>query len=156
MTLEEWAVKYNISVSALTALRLVFIRSTEAVATSPISISEAAVQNNIRFEASKLGGRLWRNNLGAGKLENGSFIRWGLCNDSAALNNEVKSADLIGLRPITITPAHVGTTIGQFWSVECKRPGWRYHGDPRERAQLRWAKTIAALGGLAIFSTGEL
>jgi hypothetical protein len=50
----------------------------------------------------------------------------------------------------------VGMTIGQFISREVKRPGWKYKGDLRERAQLKWMKIIVALGGDACFTTGNL
>jgi hypothetical protein len=106
------------------------------------------------MEASAKGFRLFRNNVGAGKLENGSFLRWGLCNDSIAMNKKMKSADLIGPRPIVITPAHVGTVIGQFTSIETKRPGWKYRGTEEEEAQLRWAEFVIAFGGYAAFATG--
>ena len=45
-------------------------------------LSEAGVQSRIRLEASQKGLRLWRNNVGAGMLEDGSFIRWGLANET--------------------------------------------------------------------------
>ena len=39
-------------------------------------VIEAEVQNQVRLLASKEGWRLWRNNVGAGELQNGSFVRW--------------------------------------------------------------------------------
>lgn len=114
---------------------------------------EAAVLNEIRLEASQLGGRLWRNNVGALATPSGQFIRFGLANDSAQLNSSIKSADLIGIRPILITPDHLGMTIGQFISREVKHPGWKYTGTQRERAQLAWAELINSLGGNACFAT---
>ena len=118
-------------------------------------MSESSASDLIRLEASRLGIRLWRNNVGAGKLQDGSFIRWGLCNDSAALNREIKSADLIGIRPLLITPAHVGQVIGQFISREVKHPLWKWHGTDREVAQLAWVDLVNSLGGDACFATGE-
>ena len=117
--------------------------------------SEASVAARVRLEASRLGIRLWRNNVGAGKLTNGTFIRFGLANESTQMNTHIKSADLIGIRPILIGPEHVGLTIGQFVSRECKHPGWRYAGDAHEIAQKRWADLINILGGNASFVTGE-
>jgi len=108
----------------------------------------------VRLEASAAGCRLFRNNFGAAKLENGSFVRWGLCNDSAGLNARVKSGDLIGLRPLMITPAHVGHVVGQFMSREIKPSGWKYAGTERGQAQLRWAMLVTALGGDACFANG--
>jgi hypothetical protein len=109
----------------------------------------------LRLAASREGARLWRNNNGAGKLENGSYIRWGLANESAQMNSMLKSSDLIGIRPVLVTPEHVGRTLGVFVSREVKRPGWRYGGGPREEAQKRWLDLVASLGGDAAFTTGE-
>jgi hypothetical protein len=83
-------------------------------------------------------------------------VRYGLANDSAKVNAQVKSGDLIGLYRLTVTPDMVGQVIGQFWSLECKRPGWRYAGTPREVAQANWAALVVANGGRASFTTGEL
>ena len=156
MILSAWAKRHAIAPEAIRELRQLMISADHTPPADPRITSEAAVQNKVRLAAAERSGRLWRNNVGAGKLENGSFIRWGLCNDSAGVNAIVKSADLIGILPVEITAEHVGETIGQFWSVECKRPGWRYSGTERERAQLHWAESIIALGGKASFSTGEL
>lgn len=156
MILTEWAKRHNIPPHMTAELRLLMLGNDVTPDAPAAPGSEAAVQNTIRLEASKLGGRLWRNNLGAGKLENGSYVRWGLCNESPAINAHVKSSDLIGIFPLLIVPEHVGQTVGQFWSVEVKHSTWRYRGDAHEAAQLRWIEQIIALGGRASFSTGEI
>lgn len=118
---------------------------------------EANIQNQVRLEASRQGWYLWRNNVGAGKLENGSFVRFGLANDSKAVNDHIKSGDLIGIKPVLITQAMVGTVIGQFVSRECKRKGWKFSANnARDVAQARWADLILILGGDASITTGEL
>ena len=116
---------------------------------------ESDVTDAIRAAASREGVRLWRNNVGAGKLENGSFIRWGLANESPAMNRALKSADLVGIRPVLIGPEHLGRTLGVFVSREMKAPGWVFRGTEREIAQQAWLDLVTGLGGDARFSTGE-
>ena len=118
-------------------------------------MSESDAAARCRLAASLAGARLWRNNVGAGKLDNGSFIRWGLANESRQMNETLKSSDLIGIRPVIITPEHVGRTLGVFVSRETKRPGWVYSGNSHEAAQLKWLELVRSLGGDAAFSTGE-
>lgn len=121
--------------------------------------SEAYVQSLVRLEAPRYGVWLTRNNVGARKIvdEDGQerFIRWGLANESKQQNDTIKSGDLIGIRPVAITPAHVGYTIGQFVSIECKHVGWSYKGDAHELAQLNWQTLVTKYGGYARFATGE-
>lgn len=150
MTFDEWSLAYP---DAAAALQGVVVRLGHPLST-PHDDPEAQAQALVRLEASQLGHRLWRNNVGAGKLETGSYIRWGLCNDSVAVNAALKSADLIGLRRVLITPDMVGSTIAQFMSIEVKRPGWHYTGTPREISQLHWAELILGFGGYAAIVTG--
>lgn len=141
--LNQWAIRHGISRQALADLRAMFNLDPAPAAVDPTLTSEAGVQAMVRVEASQLGWRLFRNNVGAGKLENGQFLRWGLCNDSQRLNDAIKSSDLVGWTP-----------TGQFAAVECKEPGWRYGGTPREQAQLKWLELVAGAGGIALFVTG--
>lgn len=105
--------------------------------------SEAAVQVDVRLEASRKGIRLWRNNVGAIKTDTG-MIRFGLANDSKGMNDNIKSSDLIGIRP-----------GGQFVAREIKHAGWKYSGTDREQAQLKFIILVNSLGGDAGFATGE-
>ena len=116
---------------------------------------ESASYDPLRLAASRDGARLWRNNVGAGVLQSGGFIRWGLANETAQMNRLLKSSDLIGIRPVVIGPEHLGRTLGIFVSREVKKVGWEYRGDDRERAQKAWLDLVASLGGDAAFSTGE-
>lgn len=119
--------------------------------------NEASVKDAIRLAASKAGWRLWRNNVGQLLNSRGVPVRFGLANDSKNVNAQVKSGDLIGIRPVLITPDMVGQTIGQFVSIECKREGWKPSpNDEHEKAQARWAEIVLLHGGYAKFSTGEL
>ena len=115
--------------------------------------SEARVQSEIRLEAVRAGVRLFRNNSGAFKDDTGRLVRYGLGNESAALNAALKSSDLIGLRPRLITLADVGTTIAQFLARECKHPNWKYHGSDAEIAQKAFIDLVTTEGGDAAFAT---
>ena len=115
------------------------------------------MQNAGRYQFSKdTGGILWRNNVGATQDSNGNFFRYGLANDSAAINKKLKSADCIGIKPVLISPAMVGHTVGQFVSHEYKRVGWKFTGTEREKAQQAWADLINAMGGDAKIISGVI
>jgi len=156
MSLEQWAIKYAVSYAALQELRATWFSHGQAEEPTPATVGkdEAAVQGRVRLEAAQCGLRMWRNNVGALMDERGVPVRYGLANDTKALNKAIKSADLIGIRPVFITPAWVGHTIGQFYSRECKPEGWTWSGTERELAQLKWAQMINACGGNAAFVTG--
>lgn len=154
--LNQWAIKWNIPFEAVEDLR----RQFGAVNTDPSSSqqdgeSETAVQTRVRLEATKLGMRLWRNNVGAVRTKNGSYFRYGLANDSKKLNQQIKSSDLIGINPIVIKPEHIGFTMGIFIAREVKHGDWQYAGTEEEQAQLRFLELVASFGGDAAFANKE-
>lgn len=156
MKFETWAKKYNISNNAIDELRTLIFSAYVEVDSQQYEIdSEQRASLLVRLKASKAGARLWRNNVGATYTQDGSFIRYGLCNESKQINARFKSSDLIGINPIKITQEMVGMTIGQFVAREVKKPGWKYSGGAREEAQLKFIMLINALGGDAQFTTGE-
>ncbi len=117
--------------------------------------SETHVQSEMRLRAAATGKRLWRNNVGVLKDINGRPVRYGLANDSKALNAVLKSGDLVGWETVVITPDMVGKKIARFLSVECKPEFWHYNPkDAHEVAQKRWADMVNEDGGRAIFATG--
>lgn len=116
--------------------------------------SEAAAQKEVQLEASRVGARLWRNNVGALKDARGVPVRYGLANETPGMNEVIKSSDLIGIKPVVIRPSHIGTVFGQFLAREMKAPGWKYTGTGREEAQLAYLNFVAAKGGDAAFCTG--
>ena len=151
-TLLEWQRKHGITAEALadlvTMVGLDVPRSSKGT-------PEARVQDEARLLASKMGWRLFRNNVGVLKDERGVPVRYGICNDSPAMNKRIKSSDLIGIRPVVITPDMVGSTIGQFVAREVKKAGWKYKGTEHERAQLAFGTLIIGLGGDFKFWNGE-
>ena len=120
-------------------------------------MNENPIQQRVRLLAANSGWLLWRNNVGVYIDKRGIPVRYGLANDTSAMNKRIKSADLIGIRPVLITPDMVGKIIGQFVSIEVKRSDWKPGADPeREQAQQHWADIVNEQGGYAKFSTGEL
>jgi len=105
-------------------------------------MSEAAVQAEVRLKAAKLGILLFRNNSGAFQDDSGRWCRFGLANDSSAMNKVCKSSDLVGIGP-----------GGIFHAYEVKHPSWRYTGTPREVAQKAFLDLVIARGGIAKFIT---
>ena len=153
----KWAIRNQVSFQALAELKDIFgldhIPCTEREPGQ--DPTEAYTQSVVRIEAAQKGLKLWRNNVGVLTNERGTPVRYGLGNDSPKINKIIKSGDLIGWRPLLITDRLVGSTVAQFLSRECKRPGWKYTGDEHERAQLRWAEVVVAAGGDGGFCTGE-
>lgn len=151
MTILEWAAKWNVTAAALADLA-----TLAASGVAPTVTDEAAVQQLVRLRAAQLGNmHLFRNNVGVLKDKNDRPVRYGLANDSPALNKVLKSADLIGWRSITIAPHHVGGKLAQFVSVECKAPDWKFSlTRDRDQAQLAWLMLVSDAGGHAVFATG--
>jgi hypothetical protein len=76
-----------------------------------LAMTEREIQHAIRMTIGRgLGVVLWRNNTGQ-IMHEGRPLKFGLC---------VGSSDLIGLRPLVITPEHVGKTVAQFVAIEVK------------------------------------
>lgn len=152
MQLEAWAARWGVSHAALTDLRDGLLGLDYAGVQPLTGSSEAAVQASTRLAAARVGARLWRNNVGAYQHpDTGQFVRYGLCNESAAVNKRVKSSDLIGIRPVRIGPEHVGRVLGQFVAREVKSGSWRFAGSERETAQLAFLALVLSLGGDAKF-----
>ena len=116
-----------------------------------MSSRESTVQKHIRLAAQADGVLLLRQNSGALMDKTGRLVRFGLANESKAMNENMKSGDLIGITPLVITQDMVGKTVGVFTSVECKEAGWVQPRTKRELAQERWATWVRAYGGFAGF-----
>lgn len=146
--LKAWADKHRISFEALHELSGLLGANTGTVRTG--EGSESRVHSQVRLAAPYAGIRLFRNNVGVLKNEVGTPVRYGLANDSPALNKRLKSSDLIGWRRLNIG----GQIIAQFVAFETKAEGWTYGGGEREEAQQRFLALVAADGGYAKFVTG--
>ena len=121
----KWAARWNVPPQAMTELMQVFGVDTDPKKTAP-KTSEARVMSEVRLEATQKGLRAWRNNVGAFYARDGRFIRYGLANDSKAVNKRTKSSDLIMCRPVLIGPQHLGTIIGRLTVREIKKSNWVY------------------------------
>jgi hypothetical protein len=149
VSITEWAQRWNVPPAALAELA-----RNSTTGEMRAGLSEAAAQSQVRLQESQRGNILMRNNNGACTDATGRHIRFGLMNDSEAVNKKIKSSDLIGITPVCVKPEHVGMTHGIFTAIEMKRGGWRYTGTKREKAQLNFLLLVKRNGGIARFSRG--
>lgn len=155
VALALWAQRHGVSDAALLDLVGLVIPPAPPAVPPAHSDSEAYAQSLVRLEAPQYGAHLWRNNVGVLTDERGRPVRYGLANESKAINERLKSSDLVGWRKRVVTPDMVGTVIAQFMSRECKARDWKWSGSDREQAQLAWINLVVASGGDACFATGE-
>lgn len=97
--------------------------------------SEQQIQQEIRIACGTGDTRLFRNNTGTLRDQNGRPVQFGLCKGSA---------DLIGWKRVTITPDMVGTTVAVFVSIEVKTATGRLRPE-----QQQWLDAVQAAGGIA-------
>lgn len=102
---------------------------------------ETPIQNKIRLKLSSQGILNFRNNTGALKDKDGRLVRYGLC---------VGSSDIIGIKPVLITPEMVGQVIGQFMAVEVKCPNKKPTKD-----QLNFGEQVEKKGGIFKVAYGD-
>lgn len=98
-------------------------------------MSEQRIQQEIRIACSTGNTRLFRNNTGTLRDQNGRPVQFGLCKGSA---------DLIGWKRVTVTPDMVGTTVAVFLSIEVKTPTGRLRPE-----QQQWLDAVQSAGGIA-------
>jgi hypothetical protein len=107
-------------------------------------MTEKSLQSLIhRTLSSRPDVRIFRNQVGVYRLEDGRVITSGLCKGSA---------DLVGWQSVTITPEMVGQTVAVFLSVEVKAPKGRARPE-----QENWAAFVKKAGGKSVIakSLGE-
>lgn len=100
--------------------------------------AETTLQQQIRLAlGTHPDARIFRNQVGSlPDPRTGRLVTFGLARGSA---------DLIGWRTITVTPAMVGTRLAIFTSIEVKTPTGRVR--PEQQA---WLETVQQVGGIAI------
>jgi len=103
----------------------------------PVANAETTLQQQIRLAlGTNPQTRLFRNQVGSlPDPRTGRLVTFGLARGSA---------DLIGWRTITITPAMVGQRVAVFTSIEVKTPTGRVRPD-----QAAWMGAVQAAGGIA-------
>jgi hypothetical protein len=121
-----------------------------------MTASESNVQSRTLLAAVHKAFRFFRNNRGAFEDKTGRWIRYGLANDSKTRGKQLRAADLIGWRRVTVTQDMVGKVIAQFASAECKPEGWTPPNPGTKEyehyeGQLLWADLVNREGGYAVF-----
>lgn len=114
---------------------------------------EVVVSQKVQIALTEAGGLAMRNNIGVAFDKYGRPVRFGLMNESKAVNEQYKSSDLIDCVPVLIKPHHVGRVFGLFTAIETKHSDWKLTpGDKRAQAQLRFLNLIRKNGGAADFA----
>ena len=98
-------------------------------------MTEQQIQQHIRIACSRGQTRLFRNNTGTLRDQNGRPVQFGLCKGSA---------DLIGWKRVTVTEDMVGSTVAVFLSIEVKTATGRLRPE-----QQQWLDAVQAAGGIA-------
>ena len=116
------------------------IKPKRAYAKRPETQREAPVLAQVIEAARKIPGvHVWRNARGVVDLPSGGKLAFGVGPNG--------SADVLGWKRITITPAMVGKEIAVFVSIETKG------GDTATREnQLKWCDLVQNEGGIALFA----
>jgi hypothetical protein len=91
-----------------------------------------------RFLGGQKNIRLFRNQVGTYKLQDGRVVSSGLAKGSA---------DLIGWKTVEITPDMVGQKLAIFTSVEIKTPTGRVSPE-----QSNWLKQVSDGGGISLIA----
>ena len=99
-------------------------------------MQETELQNRIRLAVGRCANvRLFRNNVGLFKTQDGRSVQTGLC---------VGSSDLIGFTSKIITPDMVGQKVAIFTAIEVKTPKGKVSD-----AQYNFMNLIDNHGGIA-------
>lgn len=101
-------------------------------------MQESNVMKSIMLCASKVGARLFRNNVGVLQDKFGNYVRYGLAQGSS---------DLIGWTQIEITPEMVGKKVAVFTAIETKKSNFKIKNTPEH--QINFIEVVKKSGGIA-------
>lgn len=107
-----------------------------------MATEENNVVKKIMVAASRLGNRLFRNNVGYAKYPGGVTVKYGVCNPGGS--------DNIGWTRVMITEAHVGMTLAVFTAVEAKTPAGTV-----TKEQENFINLVNSHGGIAFVARCE-
>ena len=112
-------------------------------------MSESRLMRDAMVLLSRRGDTVFRNQVGTGVF--GRFARIEGSGDVVVHNARVAqcglavgSADIVGWRPVVVTPDMVGRRVAVFLSIETKAPRGR-----ATEAQKNWAATVREAGGIS-------
>ena len=125
-------------------------------------MTEAELQRRIQIAFSKLGARLFRNNVGSAWMGATEIIR-GPCSRTLQSGDVIVrrgrpvtfglgqgSSDLVGWIPVKITPDMVGRTVAIFGACEVKTPEGKLSAE-----QISWTRVVTTAGGIALVLRSE-
>ena len=104
-------------------------------------MKETNLMKRIQIALSKIGSRVFRNNCGALRDRNGTWVKYGVARPGGS--------DLIGWTPVVITPEYFGRTLAIFTAVEVKK-------DDKARLtpeQENFIDVVTKSGGIAFATT---
>ena len=99
--LYAWAARWGIPMAAIADLQN--LMEPPVIPHMATTGADGGTGNVVRLEAARKRILLWRNNVGALSDKDGRFVRYGLANDSQAVNKRIKSVSGM-LRGIPIGP----------------------------------------------------
>lgn len=97
--------------------------------------NESTIMRRVMIALCRMGARVFRNNVGLARYDDGSTVAYGLAPGSA---------DLIGWHSVTVTPEMVGRQVALFLAVEVKSTTGRVSA-----AQRQFLHVVRRAGGLA-------
>jgi hypothetical protein len=108
-------------------------------------MNETGISKVIRITVAKFGTRLFRNQVGTYKLEDGRYLSSGL---------GPGTSDLIGWHPVTITQEMVGSKVAVFTACEVKKPRSKTSKSRLDK-QRSFIEVVKDAGGIGFFATSE-